>query len=248
MTDRVSSSHRDHDADGAMRDIAVECAVPPIQQSSAAGRAPSWPMCRSYVGPMFSTVVLLQHGTKARTGVDPSLTDQGREQAERAAALLAEARPTSLVSSPLVRAQESIQPLSDATGLPIVIDDRVRERMEFSPDVWNSVPDFLHDWEHATEDRDFAPASGDSSCQAAARLRSAIVDHAHSAQFVVISTHGGVTVDLLRTVAGEGVVEERLLREGMPNGHLTTLLVAGDEIGIVGIGVEPQAWAAPVSR
>lgn len=119
--------------------------------------------------------------------------------------------------------------------------------MEFSPDVWSSVPDFLHDWEHATEDRDFVPASGDSSYEAAARLRSAIVDHANSAQFVVISTHGGVTVDLLRTVVGEGVVQARLLREGMPNGHLTTLLVAGDEIEIVRIGVEPQAWAA-VSR
>jgi broad specificity phosphatase PhoE len=194
---------------------------------------------------MFSTVVLLQHGTKARTGVDPGLTEQGREQVGRAAAVLAEARPTSLVSSPLLRAQESIQPLSDATGLPVIIDDRVRERMEFDPHVWNSIPDFLHDWERATEDRDFAPASGDSSREAAARLRSAIVDHANTAQFVVISTHGGVTVDLLRTVVGDGVVEERLLREGMPNGHLTTLLVAGEEIEIVGIGVEPQAWAAP---
>lgn len=194
--------------------------------------------------PVPSTVVLLQHGAKA-TGVDPGLTDQGRAQVARAAAVLAAARPMTLVSSPMVRARESIQPLAEATGVAVVIDDRVRERLEFHPDVWTSVADFLADWQHTVDDRDFTPASGDSSHAAAVRLREAVVDHARSGRLVVIATHGGVTVDLLRAVVGDQVIEGRLLREGMPNGHLTTLVVTEDAIEVHGIGIDPQAWAGP---
>ena len=38
------------------------------------------------------------------------------------------------------------------------------------------------------------------------------------------------------------------LRDGMPSGHLTTLVVSGDEIEVVGIGVDPQLWIAPTRR
>lgn len=193
---------------------------------------------------MSSTVVLLQHGEKAVTGVDPGLSDRGREQVRRAAAVLTAARPTTLASSPLIRARESIQPLSQVTGLSVVIDGRVRERLEFDPQVWDSGTAFLDDWEHTTSDRDFIPASGDSSHAAATRMRDAVVDHAGSGRFVVIATHGGVTLDLLRTIAGDQAVERRLLSEGMPNGHLTTLVVAGDGIEVVGIGLDPMTWAA----
>ena len=31
----------------------------------------------------------------------------------------------------------------------------------------------------------------------------------------------------------------------MPDGHLTTLAVAGDTIDVVGIGIEPQEWSIP---
>lgn len=100
--------------------------------------------------------------------------------------MLAEATPSSLVSSPLIRVQGSLQPLSDVTG-----------------------------------------------------------DRARAAGSVVIAAHSGVTVDILRTVAGDGVVDERLLREGKPNRCLTTLLASGDQVDVVGIGVDPQVWSVP---
>lgn len=200
---------------------------------------------RTGVVPMSSTVVLLQHGTKAADPVDPGLTDAGWRQVRRAATVLSAARPTTLACSPLRRARESIRPLAEATGLRVVVDERVRERLEFDPSVWASVADFLDDWRRTVEDRDAVPASGDTSHAAATRLRDAVLDHAGHGGLAVVATHGGVTVDLLRTVAGDARVPELLLHHGMPSGHLTTLRVSNGAIEVIGIGVEPGDWAAP---
>lgn len=194
---------------------------------------------------MACVVVLLQHGTKTQDAVAPRLTSRGREQAARAGAVLARARPTRLVSSPLTRAVESIRPLSIATGLEIIIDDRILERMEYRPEVWESVPQFLDDWRRTTRDRDFVPPSGTSSRIAGARLQSAVLEHAEAGGVVVMATHGGVTVDLLRSLLGDRQIDRRLLEEGMPNGHLTTLVVADGAIDVVGVGLDPQTWTVP---
>jgi broad specificity phosphatase PhoE len=133
-------------------------------------------------------------------------------------------------------------PLAVATGLPIVIDPRVRERMEYSPDVWGSVESFLDDWQEATLDRDHQPLSGDSARAASARLVDAVRDHAVVGGLVVIATHGGVTTDMLRALCGDRDIDPSLIRDGMPNGHVTTLSVRGDAIDVVDVGVDPRVW------
>lgn len=194
---------------------------------------------------MASTVVLLQHGMKERHAVDPGLTEEGWAQVRRAARVLGRAQPDRIVSSPLTRAQESARPLSDTTDLPVLIDERVRERMEFDPQVWDSIPAFLAEWDRATQNRAFAPTTGDSSHVAAARMTSAVIDHASQAGFVVIATHGGVTVDFLRTQTSNDGVDPQFLSQGMPNGHLTTLRVTGREVEVLGTGVAPESWTLP---
>jgi broad specificity phosphatase PhoE len=192
-----------------------------------------------------SVVVLLQHGAKARDAADPGLTVEGRRQARLAADVLAPARPTLLVTSPRRRARETIRPLEAATGLPAEIDVRVRERMEFSTSHWPTPAEFLQTWARTTRDRDHVPPGGDSSRVAADRLRSAVVDHAAASAFTVVATHGGVTADLLRSLLGDAAVDPRHVSDGMPNGHLTTLLVAGDTIRVVGAGIPPDGWQMP---
>ena len=179
-------------------------------------------------------LVLVQHGEKTRTAGDPGLTPVGRQQAARTAAFLAGrhrsgARIDALLASPARRTRETAAPLAAALGLPVRLDARLRERMN-----WGDVPPgqpldaFLREWARATADRDFVPASGESSRTAGARLLAALDDLAATGpgERLVLVTHGGVTVDLLRTLVGDGAVRRRhpaLLAQGVPPGAVTRL-------------------------
>ncbi|WP_263170833.1 bifunctional RNase H/acid phosphatase [Streptomyces sp. SCSIO ZS0520] len=84
-----------------------------------------------------TTFVLLRHGETALTpqkrfsgsgGSDPALSAAGREQARRAAAALA-ARGTvqAVVSSPLARCRGTAQAAADRLGLPVTVEEGLRE-------------------------------------------------------------------------------------------------------------------------
>lgn len=77
------------------------------------------------------------------------------------------------------------------------------------------------------------PPSGDSSRRAAERMLEALADIAnrHRGEVVVVVTHGGVTVDLLRTLLGDetvGSITPNLLMAGVPSCALTTLTRLGE--------------------
>lgn len=83
---------------------------------------------------MKTLVHLLRHGevhnpTGILYGRRPGfhLSDLGRQMAQRVADTIADRDITLVVSSPLERAQQTAQPLVDATGLPLQTDDRVIE-------------------------------------------------------------------------------------------------------------------------
>lgn len=80
----------------------------------------------------FYDVVLVRHGESEANAVgrfacttwDPHLTEVGRSQAERLAAQFHSAPIHHLVTSPLARARETIQPLADALHIdPVVLPD-----------------------------------------------------------------------------------------------------------------------------
>lgn len=69
--------------------------------------------------------------------IDPPLTEQGRRQAEAAAAYLAGEEWNEMLVSPAVRARETAEPIAAATGLrPNVVADLTEIRM---PD-WSGTP------------------------------------------------------------------------------------------------------------
>lgn len=85
-------------------------------------------------GEPLRTLVLLRHGRTAWNGVgraqghaDVPLDDVGRLQAERAARALSTLQPVALWSSDLIRARETAQALSEACGVEVVEDPRLRE-------------------------------------------------------------------------------------------------------------------------
>lgn len=79
-------------------------------------------------------LVMLRHGqTEYNAGsrmqgqLDTELTDLGREQAAAAAEVLAKRQPVILLSSDLRRALDTAVALGERSGLPVLVDTRLRE-------------------------------------------------------------------------------------------------------------------------
>ncbi len=189
-------------------------------------------------------IYLVQHAEKRPGAGDPTLTGQGRYQAELtglwvaglwvAGLWLREGGLAAIYSSPLRRSLETGLIIARATGLDVQVDDRLRERMNW--DGSQPYDEFLADWDHSVRDRDFVPRCGDSSRQAAARLREFLHERADTSAATVVVTHGGVTVDLLRTLLGDRAVPSTLMDHGVPPCAITTL----DGLEVLGVASTDQ--------
>ncbi|MEU1848775.1 bifunctional RNase H/acid phosphatase [Streptomyces sp. NPDC019990] len=152
-----------------------------------------------------ATFVLLRHGETPLTpqkrfsgsgGTDPSLSGAGREQAERAAALLAR-RGTiqAIVSSPLTRTRETAGIVAARLGLDVSIDDGLRETdfgawegLTFA-EVRERYPDDLDAW---LASPDAEPTGGGESFAATATRIEATRDKltaAYAGRTVLLVTH-----------------------------------------------------------
>ncbi len=112
-------------------------------------------------------MILLRHGetvfnvqfsaTRVDPGVeDPALTENGRAQVEQAAAKLRDDDLVRLVTSPYRRALETADIISSKLGIPVTIDERVRERFAFSCDIGTPKASLTESWsqysfEHLSE-------------------------------------------------------------------------------------------------
>lgn len=148
-------------------------------------------------------VTVLQHAEKERTAGDPGLTARGHDQALSTAERLSGESIDAIWCSPLRRTRLTAAPLSAAAALPAVMDARLMERMNW--DGLEPLNTFLEDWDLATRDRSYQPRSGESSARTAGRMLQVLwaAATAFPAGHVVLVTHGGVTVDGLRTVLGD---------------------------------------------
>ena len=117
--------------------------------------------------------------------------------------------------------------------MEVGIDPRLRERMDWDGEQHQALEDFLAEWHVATHDRYYVPRSGDSSEQAAARFIEAITEltkQVPTEAALAVVAHGGVTVDTLRTIAGDAKIQAsrpELLTDGVPCGAITILERSG---------------------
>ncbi|MFF5978695.1 bifunctional RNase H/acid phosphatase [Streptomyces olindensis] len=165
-----------------------------------------------------ATFVLLRHGETPLTpqkrfsgsgGTDPSLSDAGREQAERAAALLAR-RGTiqAVVSSPLTRTRETAGIVAARLGLDVEIEDGLRETdfgawegLTFA-EVRERHPDDLNAW---LASPDAEPTGGGESFAATATRIAATRDKliaAYAGRTVLLVTHVTPIKTLVRLALG----------------------------------------------
>ncbi|MCT9010098.1 bifunctional RNase H/acid phosphatase [Streptomyces rhizosphaerihabitans] len=165
-----------------------------------------------------ATFVLLRHGETALTpqkrfsgsgGSDPSLSDAGREQAERVAAALA-ARGTiqEIVSSPLARTRQTAGAVAARLGLDVVIEDGLRET-DFG--AWEGLtfdevrerhPDDLNAWLASPEAE---PTGGGESFAATAHRMAATRDKliaSYAGRTVLLVTHVTPIKTLVRLALG----------------------------------------------
>ncbi|MFE9764736.1 bifunctional RNase H/acid phosphatase [Streptomyces sp. NPDC005808] len=165
-----------------------------------------------------ATFVLLRHGETPLTpqkrfsgsgGTDPSLSDVGREQAERAATALA-ARGTiqAIVASPLTRTRETAAAVATRLGLDVVIEEGLRETdfgawegMTFG-EVRERYPDDLNAW---LASPDAQPTGGGESFEATARRIALTRDKliaAYAGRTVLLVTHVTPIKTLVRLAIG----------------------------------------------
>jgi broad specificity phosphatase PhoE len=180
--------------------------------------------------------LIVQHAEKDPTAAnqaDPGLTERGRMQAQATEAHLRGAGVASIHASPLRRTRETAEPIAAALGLAVRLDARLRERMNWgdSPTP-QSIEHFLQEWARATQDRDFTPASGDSSRVAGQRFQSLLEDLARlpgqrDGERIVLVAHGGVTADLLRNLFPDEMIRARapeIIEHGVPSCAITHLI------------------------
>ena len=125
-------------------------------------------------------------------GQHPSagLTTEGRAQADRLARFFAEREISHIVSSPYVRAIDSIMPTASQLMLPLEIDDRLAERVLSREDL----PDWLDHLARSFQNRDLKLAGGESGSEAAERGIAAISKLPHQS---IVVTHGNLLALLL---------------------------------------------------
>jgi broad specificity phosphatase PhoE len=182
--------------------------------------------------------LVIQHADKERLPGDPGLTALGREQAARVAAGLRPAGVVALYSSPLRRALETAAPIAAALGMEARVDHRLTERLN-----WDGcdLATFVADWDRTVADRDYVPSTGDSSRAAGARFAGflADADARHDAGPIVVVSHGGVTIDLLRDLLGDAALEASvpgLIGSGMPSCGVTSLAACEGRWPVLSIG------------
>jgi broad specificity phosphatase PhoE len=175
-------------------------------------------------------VLIVQHGEKEPFPGDPGLTAKGRRQAAATGRWIFEQFSVNeLWSSPLRRAVETASELAHWTGNAIRTDERLRERMNWEGLPAQPIADFVAEWRRSLADRSYVPLYGDSSSMAAERFLTALAEMRSSVVSVVVS-HGGVTVDALRTIIGNEMLvaaNPGIIDEGVPGGAVTELVWSG---------------------
>src|SRR4051812_43173408 len=172
---------------------------------------------------------------------DVELSPLGTDQAAALGRWLADAPeewvPTMVVPSPYRRAADTARAASEATGLPLVVDERLRERDLGAFDgLTGRGIRARHPEEAARRDKlgkfYYQPPSGESWADVVLRVRSFLADlrHGYDGQRIWVFTHQAVIMAFRYVL--EGVDERRLLeidREvQIPNASFTRFRGSGD--------------------
>jgi broad specificity phosphatase PhoE len=172
-------------------------------------------------------LLLIRHALPLRSepgqGSDPDLSEEGIEQAKRLPDALARFPITRLVSSPQRRSIQTAQPVADALGMTVEIDERLAEYdrdMEHYIPIEQIAAEFPEELARLAQGH--LPSSVDETAFLA-RIDAGIRDLAASGgheDTIAVFTHGGVINGLVHTI----MRTERILCVNVDYAGITRLL------------------------
>lgn len=155
-------------------------------------------------------LLLVRHGRseanaqrRVQGWLDSPLDDVGRAQARAIALRLQHEAPEIVYTSPLCRAQETAEAIAQALSIPLVADERLRERGVgaitglTNEEIGARFPGFQEQWQQSR--KMVAPPEGEQPAPFYTRVQAAfqsIIDR-HPHGNVVVVTHGGVLASYL---------------------------------------------------
>lgn len=142
---------------------------------------------------MEKTLYLVRHCKAAGQAPEAPLTPEGREQAKSLAGFFKEREVSGLISSPFVRAVQSIEPLANELNMSVEIEDRLAERVLSTEDL----PDWLERLEESFRDLDLKLSGGESGNEAMERGAAVLESAPHTS---VLVTHGNMMGLLLKQI------------------------------------------------
>jgi probable phosphoglycerate mutase len=173
-------------------------------------------------------------------GSDPDLSEAGIEQAGRLPKALERFPISRLLSSPQRRAAQTAEPVANALGLPVDIDDRLAE---YDRELSHYVP--IEEIEPAELARlaDGHLPSGVDEAAFAARIRAAVDDAVAGADpedTIAVFSHGGVINVLLHQILGT----QRLLSFHVDYASITRLLHSSrsNRLAVAAVNGTEHVW------
>jgi len=183
-------------------------------------------------------IILIRHGETAwnrelrfQGHADVPLNDIGHEQARRIGLRLAdETAVQHLISSDLMRAQQTAAPAALQLSLPVVTSAALREQFfgvvegMRSDEIQSLHPRAWEEWLEFREDH--AMPEGETPREFHARIIAALggIATAHTGQHLIVVTHGGVLDMVWRTAKGLSLSGPR--RSDIPNAGFNRIRIA----------------------
>jgi 2,3-bisphosphoglycerate-dependent phosphoglycerate mutase len=156
-------------------------------------------------------IYLVRHCKANGQEPDAPLTEEGRQQANRLAELLYTKEIDCILSSPFVRATDSVAPLAKMLQLNIVTDERLAERILCG----GNHPNWRDMLRNTFDDLELCYEGGESSAFAMSRAMAVIGEIRDSLRSnIVITTHGNLMALLLKACGAHVGFEEW---EGLSN-------------------------------
>lgn len=141
------------------------------------------------------TFYIVRHAKAEGQPFHARLTDEGKRQAENLAKFLSSFPIERIISSPFVRAKETIEPYAKKMGLTIELDDRLGERVLST----TRFSDWKERLKKSFEDFSLTFEGGESNQQGFDRAKSLIEELlSSSSQHIVLVSHGNLTTLLLK--------------------------------------------------
>lgn len=188
-------------------------------------------------------LLVIRHALPLRSepgqGADPDLAPDGVEQAKRLPDALARFPITRLVSSPQRRALQTAQPVADALGLPVDVDDRFAE---YDRDLAQYVPieeASQEDIQRLIDGHLPGGVDEDAFVKRVLAARDDVVAAAAHEDTVAVFSHGGV----INALVADAVQSPRLLCVQVDYAGVTRLLASRTgKLGVAGVNAVEHVW------